>query len=248
MPVGYVPPIGPPAKLTISYNQREDSQPATFSFFNVGQKWTLNWISYVTDDPVHIGSSVTRFLPGGGSFTYAGYNTTTQQFTAQDDDGSLLVLTSQTPITYEHRLKDGSKEIYSQSNGSAAFPRNIFLTQIVDQQGNALTLTYDSQFRVTTVTDAVGRQTTLTYGIAIRPLLVTQVTDPFGRSAQLNYDSTGRLVSITDILGLTSSFTYDTNSLVNSMTTPYGTTSFAYRDRPDWHADNADQQLLPVSK
>jgi len=233
VPVGYVPPIGPPAKLTISYNQREDSQPATFSFFNVGQKWTLNWISYVTDDPVHIGSSVTRFLPGGGSFTYAGYNTTTQQFTAQDDDGSLLVLTSQTPITYEHRLKDGSKEIYSQSNGSAAFPRNIFLTQIVDPQGNALTLTYDGQFRVTTVTDAVGRQTTLTYGVATRPLLVTQVTDPFGRSAQFVYDTGGRLVSITDILGLTSSFTYDANSLVNSMTTLYDTTTFVCRRQFD---------------
>jgi RHS repeat-associated protein len=228
VPVGYVPPVGPPAKLTISYNQREDSQPATFSFFNVGQKWTLNWISYVTDDPVHIGSSVTRFLPGGGSFTYAGYNTTTQQFTAQDDDGSLLVLTSQAPITYEHRLKDGSKEIYTQSNGSTAYPRNVFLTKIVDPQGNALTLTYDAQFRVIAVTDAVGRQTTLTYGLAARPLLVTQVADPFGRSAQFTYDASGRLSSITDVIGLTSSFTYDANSLVNSMTTPYGTTNFAY--------------------
>lgn len=37
-PVGYAPPIGPSAKVTIAYNQREDSQPANFSFFNVSQK------------------------------------------------------------------------------------------------------------------------------------------------------------------------------------------------------------------
>lgn len=227
-PVGYFPPIGPPAKFRISYNQREDSQPATFAFGNVSQKWTFNWISYVTDDPVHIGSNVTRFLPQGGSFIYSSYNATTQQFNTEDMDGSVLVLTSQSPITYEHRLRDGSKEIYSQSNGSVAFPRNIFLTQVVDPQGNALTLTYDGQFRITTVTDAVGRQTTLTYGLAARPLLVTQVTDPFGRSASLTYDLFGRLASISDVLGLTSTFTYDANSLINSMTTPYGTTTFAY--------------------
>jgi tetratricopeptide (TPR) repeat protein len=37
-PVGYVPPIGASMKVKVTYNQREDSQPANFSFFNVGQK------------------------------------------------------------------------------------------------------------------------------------------------------------------------------------------------------------------
>jgi hypothetical protein len=44
MPVGYTPPIGPSAKVMLAFNQREDSQPANFSFFNVSQKWTLNWL------------------------------------------------------------------------------------------------------------------------------------------------------------------------------------------------------------
>jgi YD repeat-containing protein len=78
------------------------------------------------------------------------------------------------------------------------------------------------------LTDAAGRQTTFTYGLANRPLLITKITDPFGRSAALTYDSGYRLSSITDIIGITSSFTYDANSLVNSLTTPYGTTTFAY--------------------
>jgi YD repeat-containing protein len=36
------------------------------------------------------------------------------------------------------------------------------------------------------------------------------------------------LSAITDVLGLTSTFSYDASSLVNAMTTPYGTTQFSY--------------------
>ncbi len=228
VPVGYDPPIGPSAKTRITYNQREDSQPANFAFFNVSQKWTLNWLTYVTDDPTNPGARVTRYLAGGGSFQYSGYNGSTGQFTAQDNDGSILVLKSETPVNYQRQLRDGSIEVYAQSDGSTAFPRNVFLSQMIDPQGNALTLSYDNQERLVSLTDAAGRQTTFAYGRIGQPLLVTGITDPFNRSAVLTYDLYGRLVSITDVLGLTSSFSYDANSLVDAMTTPYGTTSFAY--------------------
>ncbi len=78
------------------------------------------------------------------------------------------------------------------------------------------------------MTDAAGRQTTLTYGFTPRPLQISQITDPFGRSATLTYDGSGNLASITDVIGLTSTLGYDANQLVNSLTTPYGTTAFAY--------------------
>jgi RHS repeat-associated protein len=227
-PVGYAPPIGPSAQTRITYNQREASQPQNFSFFNVSQKWTLNWLSYVTDDPNNAGASVTRFLAGGGAFYYSGYNNGTGRFTAQFDDGSILVRTSGAPISYQRQLSNGGLEIYEQSDGSTGYPRNIFLTKVIDPQGNALTLNYDNQQRLTSLTDATGRQTTFTYGVLGRPLLISQITDPFGRSATLAYDAFGRLSAITDIVGLTSRFTYDANALVNSLTTPYGTTTFAY--------------------
>ncbi len=227
-PVGYTPPVGPAAKVTITYNQREDSQPAIFSFFNLSPKWTLNWLSYVTDDPTNPGANVSRYIGGGGAYFYGGYQSGTGQFAAQNDDGSILVRAASTPITYRRQLADGSVEIYAQSNGATSYPRLVFLSQMIDPQGNAVTLNYDSQLRLISLTDAVGRSTTFTYGLTANPLLVTQITDPFGRSATLAYDSSARLRSITDVLGLTSSFTYDSNSLVNSLTTPYGTTSFAY--------------------
>lgn len=227
-PVGYTPPIGPAPRVTITYNQREDSQPANFNFFNVSPKWTLSWLSYVTDDPNNPGANVTRYLPGGGAYSYVGYNSATGAFAAQNNDGSILALASETPVTYRRQLGNGTIEIYAQSDGSTSYPRNIFLSKVIDPQGNTLTLNYDSEMRLLSLTDAIGRQTTFTYGLSGQPLLVTQITDPFGRSASLTYDSSGRLNSITDVLGLTSTFTYDANSLVDALTTPYGTTSFAY--------------------
>jgi YD repeat-containing protein len=231
-PVGYTPPIGPAVKVRLTYNQREDSQPANFNFFNVSPKWSINWLSYVQDDPGTPGKTVTRYLPDGGAYYYLNYTAATGTFAPQVDDASVLSLVSKSPVTYQRTLNDGSAEIYSQSDGSTAFPRRIFLSKIVDPQGNAVTLNYDSQRRLSSITDATGRNTTFTYGRSGSPLLITQITDPFGRSAVLNYDSSGRLASITDVLGLTSGFTYDSSSLVNSMTTVYGTTRFAYGTTP----------------
>jgi RHS repeat-associated protein len=227
-PVGYVPPIGPSARVQITYNQREDSQPQSFAFFNVSPKWTLNWLTYITDDPNNLGGSVSRYIAGGGSYAYSCAQPPCAQYDAQSTDGTILVLTSQSPISYQRQLADGSVEIYAQSDGASTYPRNIFLSQVIDPQGNALTLNYDGQQRLISLTDATGKQTTFGYGLATSPLLVTQITDPFGRSAQLTYDGSGRLHSITDVIGITSSFTYDGDGLVNSLTTPYGTTNFSF--------------------
>lgn len=227
-PVGYNPPIGPSAKATIIYNQRNDSQPAHFQTSNVGPKWSFNWQTFVTDDPTTPGGSVTRYLPAGGAYYYSGYDATTGRFASQTDDGSILVRSSQPSITYKRQLRDGSVEIYSRSDGSASYPRNIYLTDIVDPQGNALHINYDVQNRIQSIVDAAGRQTTFTYDPVAFSMQVTKITDPFGRSATLTYDASGRLASITDIIGLTSRFHYDANSLVDSMATPYGTSTFTY--------------------
>lgn len=227
-PVGYIPPIGPAVKIQVTYNQREDSQPANFNFFNVSPKWTLNWLTYISDDPTSTGSNVSRFLPGGGAYYYSGYGAGTGRFSQQTDDGSVLVFESQSPVRYKRFLANGFSEIYEKSDGATTYPRRIFLSQIADAQGNSVTLNYDNQLRLLSLKDATGRYTTFSYNTPQSPLLVSKITDPFGRSASLTYDSNGRLSSITDIIGLTSSFGYDAYSLVNRMTTPYGTTSFAY--------------------
>jgi RHS repeat-associated protein len=236
-PVGYAPPKGPPVYTQLTYNQREFKQPANFSFFNVSPKWTLNWLSYIVDDPQRSNAPnpyvpVERYVAGGGNKIYS-YNTTTQTFVRETRDGSLLVRTSSG--VYQRRFSDGSTEIYDLSDGATTYPRRLFLSQIVDPAGNAVILNYDQALRsiglirLISVLDATGRLTTFSYDLPGSPLLITRITDPFGRSATLTYDN-GRLSTITDVLGLNSHFTYDPAGLVNSMTTPYGTTTFDFGD------------------
>ncbi|HVK55983.1 MAG TPA: cysteine peptidase family C39 domain-containing protein, partial [Burkholderiales bacterium] len=239
-PVGYRPPKGPAAFVTLTYNQREASQPANFSFFNVGPKWTLNWLSFIQDNPGVGNANVTRYVAGGGSVSYTGYNSGSGAYKTDRADGSVLVKTASNPIRYERRLADGSVEIYGQSNGAPLYPRLVFLTHIVDAAGNTLALNYDAQMRLTALTDATGRNTTFSYQMPGWPLLVTTITDPFGRSAQLQYDNSGRLTAITDVLGLTSQFQYNGSSLINAMTTPYGVTRFDF-------GDNGNQRYLQAT-
>jgi RHS repeat-associated protein len=231
-PVGYQPPRGPSANIRLTYNQREAGQPANFSFFNVSPKWTLNLLSWIEDNPAIAGNNVERHAAGGGLIDYpSNYNALTGQFSAETQSHAVLSrvpFTSNGAVTYELRMPDGSKQVFGRSDGAMVAPRRVFLTQIVDPAGNALTLNYDAQLRLTSITDASGRNTTLSYAASTSPWLVTRITDPFGRYADLQYDSAGRLASITDVIGLTSSFSYDAGGLINAMTTPYGISTFTY--------------------
>ena len=231
-PVGYVPQKGPSVKVTLTYNQREAGQPANFSFSNVSQKWSHNWMAWIEDDPNNPYVVPVTHLGGGGEVVYYspyGYDRANILDPELQTGAVLERLPSNTVATsYVRTFPDGSTETYGLSDGSTNFPRRFFLTQVADPQGNAVTLNYDGSLRLTSLTDATGRNTTFTYGLAGYPLLVTQITDPFGRSTTLNYDTSERLSSITDTLGITSSFGYDASSLINTMTTPYGTSNFAY--------------------
>jgi len=232
-PLSYPPPVGPNMDTTLTYNEREADQPATFDSFNLGPKWTFNWLTWIQDNPTSRGSQVLRYVAGGGGESYSGYNASSGAFTPERDNAAVLVEISSNPITYEVRFANGAKDVFSESDGKASYPRKVFLSKIVDPQGNTVTLNYDGQLRLTSVTDAIGQVTTIQYNDANNPQLVTGITDPFGRSTIIGYDSAGRLNSITDEIGMTSTFTYDSGTFVTSMTTPYGTTTFAHTEGAD---------------
>lgn len=233
IPVGYAPPKGPPVFIQLTYNQREANQPATFGFFNVSPKWTLNFLSYIEDHPSVAGAGVLRYVAGGGSVAYptngGRYNAQTGEFGPEAQTQAVLArIPASGPVTsYELRMPDGGKHVFGLADGATTAPRRIFLTQIVDPAGNAVTLHYDNQLRLVSITDATGRDTTFNYETD-NPLLVTRITDPFGRAATIRYLPSGQLAAITDVIGITSSVTYDAAGLVNSLTTPYGTTRFSY--------------------
>ena len=243
-PLGYRPPKGPAPDLTITYNEREALQPAVFSFSNAGPKWSLGAVAYIQDDPYWVGYYVTRYLPGGGTYDYdnsyafsSSYDSATGAFLADQQSGAALVrYPADGPLTsYVLTMPDGSRQVYGLQDGSNAFPRRVFLTQIIDPAGNTSNYTYDGSFRVLKITDATGRYTSFSYSSTYSPLLVTQIADPMGRRATMTYDGQGRLSSITDVIGLTSSFQYDASGLVKAMTTPYGTTNFVSESNAEFN-------------
>jgi RHS repeat-associated protein len=224
-PVGYSPPVGPAPYFTATYNQRDAFQPQTFSYANLGPKWTFDWLSYIEDDPSNLSAAVTVYHRGGGKETSTGYSAGTQSYSPTVRTQAVIKRTSSSPIRYERQLPDGSVEVFAQPDGALAFPRKIFLTELRDLHGNALTFTWDGSLRLIAATDALGQVTTLDYTDA-DPLKITKVTDPFGRFATFSYDGGGRLLQITDVIGIQSSFSYGTADIVKTLTTPYGITSF----------------------
>ena len=226
-PIRYTPPRGPAINFTLTYNQREARQPQIFTFSNLGPKWTLNWLSYVTDDPNDPLANAAVYVPGGGAEKYSGFDSGSQSYLPDPQSHAVLVRTS--PVAYEKRFPDGSKQVFNLSDGATLYPRKILMTQVVDPVGDSVTIGYDGSFRITTLTDPLGQVTTLSYDLPDDPLKITSVTEPFptGRSAVFSYTD-GRLTTITDEIGIQSQFHYAAGTdFVDSLTTPYGTTNFA---------------------
>jgi YD repeat-containing protein len=232
-PVGYKPQKGRPAYVTLSYNQREAFQPATFNYGNVGPKWTLNVTKFVTDTPANTSSlPVALTTGGGGAYTHPNaIDTATGQYYGEFWHSSIMsrIPKSGGVPSFQRVRPDGGVENYTLSNGATTAPRYTFLTSVTDPAGNTTTYNYDTSFRLISITDAMGRSTTFTYGLTAHPLLITQITDPFGRSTQITYDTSLRLSTITDALGITTTFSYSTSepTFITSMTTPYGASAFS---------------------
>ena len=223
-PLFYTPPRGPAILFTVTYNQLEANQPATFSYSNLGPQWTFNWLSYITDDPTNPGADVTEYVRGGGTLTFSGYDGTST-YAPEMLSHSVLKITSST--SYLLTAPDGSEQIYSQPDGSASYPRKVFLTRVIDPAGNAIQIAYDANMRITTIKDPLAQVTTLSYGLASDIYKITSVTDPFGRSATFAYNAADTLSESTDMGGLSSAYTYDSTGFINELTTPYGNTIFS---------------------
>ena len=236
IPVGYSPAYGPDVNFEVVYNMREYGQPGTMDFTNFSPLWENGWTSYLEDNPAQSAANITVHLRGGGAEVHTGYTATTATtgtFGKNRRWDTVLVRTGSG--TYERRHPDGSKETYAQAIGTTGPNRKVFLTKIVDPQGNAVSLIYSTTANLTTrldqIIDATGLVTTLTYGEAGYPFLVTKVTDPFTRFATFTYQTIAgakRLQKITDTIGIESAFEYNNSGQITALITPYGRTTFDF--------------------
>jgi RHS repeat-associated protein len=208
-PMWYRPPIGPAVHLTLSYN----SQSATAQYEPFGPKWQFNYGTYLVEDT---GGNVTIFMPDGRRDVfvpdgYGGYAAPIQIFNT---------LTKIADNQFELRFPDDTVYNYNIPAGTNSL--QPFLVEIVDPHGLKLTFGYNAGVELTTITDALGRTTNLTYTNG----LVTKATDPFGRLATFDYDAGGNLSKITDMGGYWSSFTYDADIYLQTFSSARGTWNF----------------------
>jgi len=228
-PVGYSAAYGPDVRVQVTYNQRESGQASTINYTNFSPRWVNNWVSYLEDNPSSPGSNVTLYLRGGGSEIHTGFNSSTQTYRRDVQSSAFLVKI--TADTYKKVYPDGSEEYYEHFIGTTGTRRKVFLSKVVDPQGNAVTLEYDTTYtsRLQYIHDATGLSTKFFYTYPEEPYLVTRVEDPYGRAAVFSYanvSSAIRLKDIEDVYGIVSSFGYDSSGGITELTTPYGTTNF----------------------
>jgi RHS repeat-associated protein len=117
----------------------------------------------------------------------------------------------------EVRWKDGTVYGFAASN-ALIVPA---LESITDANRNQIKLTRNSAQprQITQVTDAVGRNLTLTYDDASR---VTTITDPIGRRVQYVYNAQGRLETVTDPEGGVTRYEYNADNRLVKQTNPRG--------------------------
>lgn len=98
--------------------------------------------------------------------------------------GSQSTVLSKAPENWSLTLPNGDQKTFDGTTGK--------LLSITDRNGNVTTLTYDSSFRLVTVSDPVGRHLYFSYA-SPSSYLVSGVTSDFGVSLSYFYDGQGRL-------------------------------------------------------
>lgn len=183
-PMWWHSPYGMDVNFTMTFNSL-DSLNAVRPF---GDKWVLNYCSYLMEDPsgkvtIVGGNGRQRvFMPAtGGAYTpevqfeYTLAKTGTYDFTAQDSD---------TEMSYYYGRPSGVSTSAS------------LLTSIVDKWGVTVTLGYNSSGAVTSVTHSLGGTWDIYYNSNSQ---IDHIDDPFSRTATFSYDSSYALREVTDM-------------------------------------------------
>lgn len=238
-PISYEPAYGPAVAFRLEFDQRSTSIPDLATHGNFGPRWTHNFLSYADLKGTGTPSTSVHLVTGDGNYIIYSYNSGTRTYRSTKQEHPRLTYLDAAAGGPAYRLQfgDGSECRYARPNTDT--PTRYYLTSQTDPQGNSLTLTYDGSLRLTTITDATGYPTSLSYtpaaddGAQTDTTKIRSITDPFGRSASFRYTATGQLRRITDPAGVTSEFQYAAaGDFVEKLTTPYGATTFRWGDLP----------------
>ncbi|OAI56805.1 hypothetical protein AYO49_03550 [Verrucomicrobiaceae bacterium SCGC AG-212-N21] len=238
-PTSYRPAYGPDVSFKLEFDQRSTVIPDLQQHGNFGPRWTYDHLGYVNLVGTGTPSSSVRVVFGNGNYYSYSYSTANGTYTPKDPSRPHLHYMAAGAGGPGFRLlyKDGQEWQYTQPN--SATPTRYHLTAIKDPHGNTKTFAYDASLRLISISDALSQVTSISYApeagdeVASDTKKIRRITDPFGRSSRFKYTSAGQLRQIIDPVGIVSEFGYAAGGdFVNSLTTPYGTTSFSWGELP----------------
>ncbi|MCW1925039.1 hypothetical protein OKA05_20935 [Luteolibacter arcticus] len=238
-PISYQPAYGPRIAFNLEFDQRSTIVSDIQQHANFGPRWTYGMLGYVELTGTGTPSSSVSLVAGDGTFYRYNWSSSTGTYTSTNQSRSKLnyIAAGLGGPGFRLTAPDGSEMVYTAPNSPT--PTRFHLASAKDPTGNAMTLGYDASLRLSTVTDAAGYVTTLSFAPVAGDQVpddtkkVRSITDPFGRTASFKYTATGQLYRIIDPAGIVSEFAYAaTGDFVQSLTTPYGITTFSWGDLP----------------
>jgi YD repeat-containing protein len=201
-----IPGLGGGLSLSRTWNSllpaRQNSYPFMFG---------TGWRSTYEERLIFVsGDGYVKYLRADGSvwsFAPISLGTTSIYKAAAPADDTTTTITNGTP-SWTLTTKSGEKRLFDSTTGA--------LMSIVDRNGNATILAYDSSNRLTTVTDAAARHLYFHYPDS-SSTLVSSVTSDVGLSTAYAYDSQGRLTQFTKPDNTSISFEYNAQSLITAV-------------------------------
>lgn len=201
-----VPGLGGGLSLSRTWNSllpaRQNSYPFMFG---------TGWRSTYEERLIFVsGDGYVKYLRADGSvwsFAPISLGTTSIYKAAAPADDTTTTITNGTP-SWTLTAKSGEKRLFDATTGA--------LMSIIDRNGNATLLSYDSANRLATVTDAASRHLYFHYPDG-SSTLVSSVTSDVGLSTGYGYDSLGRLTQFTKPDNTSISFEYNAQSLITAV-------------------------------
>jgi YD repeat-containing protein len=201
-----IPGLGGGLSLSRTWNSMLPSIQSSFAGM-----FGMNWRSNYEERLILVSSDgyLKRAMGDGSVWSFGTAVVTGTSLTYKTAAPANDPTTITTGDTYYTLLtKSGEKKLFDNTTGA--------LLSIIDRNGNATQLSYDSTNRLITVTDAASRHLYFSYTSPSSPL-VSAVTSDVGLSLTYAYDDQGRLSEVTNIDNNTFSFDYDTQSKITAV-------------------------------